>query len=46
MKWSDILDIAIELYETHPNIDPATVRFTDLHNWVNRGEITTGVNVR
>lgn len=34
MKWSDVLDIAIELYEAHPEVDPTTVRFTDLHNWV------------
>lgn len=34
MKWSDILDIAIELSERYPGIDPATLRFTDLHNWV------------
>lgn len=34
MKWTDILDIAIELAETHADIDPRTVRFTDLHNWV------------
>jgi FeS assembly protein IscX len=34
MKWTDVLDIAIELAETHPEIDPNTVRFVDLHNWV------------
>jgi FeS assembly protein IscX len=34
MKWADIRDIAIELAEAHPGIDPAAVRFTDLHNWV------------
>ena len=34
MKWTDILDIAIELCEAHPEVDPTTVRFTDLHNWV------------
>lgn len=34
MKWTDVLDIAIELAETHPEIDPKTVRFVDLHNWV------------
>ncbi len=26
--------IAIELAEAHPEVDPKTVRFTDLHNWV------------
>ncbi|MFC3530684.1 Fe-S cluster assembly protein IscX [Vogesella facilis] len=34
MKWSDINDIAIELCDAHPDIDPKTVRFVDLHNWV------------
>ena len=34
MKWTDTLDIAIELSEAHPEIDPQTVRFTDLHRWV------------
>ena len=34
MKWTDISEIAIELVEAHPEIDPKTVRFTDLHNWV------------
>jgi len=34
LKWTDSLDIAIELDETHPDVDPATVRFTDLREWV------------
>lgn len=34
MKWTDTLDIAIALFEAHPDIDPKTVRFTDLHRWV------------
>ncbi len=34
MKWTDVRQIAIELAEAHPEIDPLTVRFTDLHNWV------------
>lgn len=34
MKWTDVQDIAIELCEAHPDVDPATVRFTDLHRWV------------
>ena len=33
LKWTDTLDIAIELDETHPEIDPKTIRFTDLHQW-------------
>ena len=34
MKWTDTLDIAIALYEKHPDIDPQLVRFTDLMKWV------------
>ena len=34
MKWSDAEDIALALMETHPDVDPLTVRFTDLHKWV------------
>jgi FeS assembly protein IscX len=34
LKWTDVREIAIELSELHPDIDPMTVRFTDLHQWV------------
>jgi FeS assembly protein IscX len=34
LKWIDVLDIAIELDETHPDVDPQYVRFTDLKEWV------------
>jgi len=34
LKWIDTLDIAIELAETHTDVDPQYVRFTDLHAWV------------
>ncbi|WP_434629970.1 Fe-S cluster assembly protein IscX [Chromobacterium sp. CV08] len=34
MKWTDVNDIAIELADAHPDVDPKTVRFVDLHNWV------------
>ena len=34
MKWIDTRDIAIALAEAHPDVDPVTVRFTDLYNWV------------
>ena len=30
MKWTDVTDIAIELAESHPDVDPRTIRFTDL----------------
>jgi FeS assembly protein IscX len=31
MDWSNIEDIAIELFEKYPETDPLTVRFTDMH---------------
>ncbi len=34
LKWIDTLEIAIELTETHTDVDPRYVRFTDLHAWV------------
>lgn len=34
LNWIDTLDIAIELDETYPDVDPQYVRFTDLHQWV------------
>jgi FeS assembly protein IscX len=33
-EWDAIEDIAIGLADTHPNIDPLTVRFTDMHKWI------------
>jgi FeS assembly protein IscX len=34
MTWKDAEDIALALMEQHPDVDPLTVRFTDLHRWV------------
>ena len=34
LKWTDTLDIAIELCDTHTEVDPQQIRFTDLHKWV------------
>ena len=34
MKWTDILQIAENLYDKFPDIDPKTIRFTDLRRWV------------
>ena len=34
MKWTDTIRIAETLYDKHPDVDPLTVRFTDLHRWV------------
>ena len=34
LKWTDSRDIAIALVETHPDVDPMSLRFTDLMQWV------------
>ena len=34
LKWTDSLDIAIELDEKYPDVNPTTVRFTELREWV------------
>lgn len=34
LKWTDSQDIAIELYDKFPDLDPKTVRFTDMHQWI------------
>lgn len=34
LKWTDTLDIAIELDEKYPDVDPKVIRFTDLIKWV------------
>ena len=34
LKWTDSRDIAIELYDAQPELDPTTVRFIDLREWV------------
>jgi FeS assembly protein IscX len=34
LTWTDSEDIAIALHEKHPDLDPLTVRFTDLHRMV------------
>lgn len=34
LTWKDSLEIAIALDETHPDVDPRFVRFTDLHAWI------------
>ncbi len=33
-NWHNSEDIAIALSEKFPDVDPLTVRFTDLHQWV------------
>ena len=32
--WSDSDEIGFQLYEKFPEVDPLTVRFTDLRRWV------------
>jgi FeS assembly protein IscX len=34
LKWADVLDIAIELAERQPDVDPRYVNFVDLQRWV------------
>ncbi len=34
MKWTDIYDIAIELADNYPDVDPLTVNFVELRGWV------------
>ena len=34
LKWLDTLDIAIELDETYPDVDPIHVNFVDLRDWI------------
>jgi FeS assembly protein IscX len=34
MTWNDFEDLGISLYEKNPDLDPLTVRFTDLHKMV------------
>ncbi len=38
MKWSDTQRIAEELYDRYPDLDPLTLRFTELHEKVCRLE--------
>jgi FeS assembly protein IscX len=32
--WTDVEELGIRLMEAHPDVDPLSVRFTDLHKWV------------
>jgi FeS assembly protein IscX len=34
LSWSQSEDIALALYEKFPDLDPANIRYTDLHKWV------------
>ena len=34
LTWSNSDDIAIELYEAHPEVNPLSVSFVQMHRWV------------
>ncbi|GGJ92465.1 Fe-S cluster assembly protein IscX [Pseudomonas matsuisoli] len=34
LKWVDVLDIAIALSESKPDVDPRYLNFVELHRWV------------
>ncbi|AYQ89009.1 hypothetical protein LA03_09190 [Burkholderia gladioli] len=34
MKWTDSREIAIALADKFPDLDPKSIRFTDLRQWV------------
>ena len=34
LRWTDSLEIAMQLEDAHPDIDPQYVRFTDLRDWI------------
>lgn len=34
LKWTDTLDIVLDLIEEHPDVDPTQLRFTDLYEWI------------
>ena len=34
LLWTDTLELAIQLYDAHPDVDPNLLRFTDLREWV------------
>jgi len=40
--WDNFEDIAIALTDKHPDTDPLTVRFTDMHKWITELEGFSG----
>lgn len=34
LTWEHIEDIALCLFDAHPDVNPTTIRFTDLHKWI------------
>ena len=46
LSWEHIDDLGLSLYEAHPDVDPLTVRFTDLHKWITELEDFGGPGTR
>jgi FeS assembly protein IscX len=34
LDWQDAEEIALRLFDRYPDLDPLTVRFTQMHQWV------------
>jgi len=34
LSWDHTEDIALALYDAHPDTNPLDIRFTDLHKWI------------
>ena len=34
LHWTDVNEIAIQLADVHPDVDPLRINFVDLRNWV------------
>jgi FeS assembly protein IscX len=34
VRWTDVREIAIALADRYADVDPLSVRYTDLHRWV------------
>ncbi|AYV14382.1 MAG: Fe-S cluster assembly protein IscX [Shewanella algae] len=34
LKWIDSLDLALELLEAHPDVDPEQLHFPELYEWI------------
>lgn len=34
LRWTDSLEIALDLIELHPDVEPTQLRFTQLREWV------------
>lgn len=42
LVWTDVREIGYRLAQAHPDVDPFSVRFTDLHRWVTELEDFVG----